>query len=173
MSKKIEKKKSEKKKMPKMARNTILIAFFIGFSALVYYFFTMNINSTEVKIMTLPLIETNVYSTDDGQKHSVKTNISYSMNNSNSKKYDEEKALEITKSTLQSLDYNKLREPSGTTYLKQELENNIAMSYPEMVDEDFNVYVSGYDLGLINGYLPGLIVQEKSSTKLETMFGSN
>lgn len=168
------KEEKQKKKMPKLARNTILVSILAGVSILIYYFFTANNISGDVKIMTLPLVETTVSSTVDGQDHIVKTNISYSMSKESAKLYDEQIAMNVTESTLKGLDYERLKSPEGTEYLKNELKNTIAIEYPNMVTEDFEIYISGYDLGIIKGYLPGLIVQDNSkSTKLSEMFGSN
>ncbi len=166
-------KSAKKENSSKLGRNLVIIIFLIGFSTLVYYIFNgYNIN-TNIRLVTLPLLQTPVYSSSTGEEHIVQTNISYAMDKKYYRNYKEQDAIDITTSTIESLDYDRLNQPDGTEYLKSELQKNISQVYPEVVDMSFSVYISGYDLGLVNGFLPGLIEEDSIvSGKLEKMFSN-
>lgn len=164
-------KKNNTKTSYKTVKITVFILILIATLAIIFALYrSINLYQPS-KIFSLPLIETEVYSSD-GEIHDVKTNISFSIDNKLIKNYDEQEILNITTETISSLNYDELNEPYGTDYLKNSIYETIAEQKPDIVNENFNVYVSGYDLGLVNGYLPGLIHEDTFNDKLQQMFGN-
>lgn len=149
----------------------------IGIFTAIYSIYQSDRYAYPTQICSLPLIQTQSYSSGDNAYHVVKTNVDFSVDSSLMKEYDEAQILEITTKTIEGCDYSKLNQPYGTEYLKEEIKQNIFALDPDIYNENFEVYISGYDLGLVNGYLPGLILDENvssksSSQKLQQMFGS-
>lgn len=165
-------KKVKNHKNHKITKIVILIIALIAVFAIAFAMLRNYETRSPIKIYSLPLIETQVYSVSDGQEHNVKMNISFSIDRHLSKKYNQEELLQITTQTISDLDYDELNKPNGTQYLKNAVYDSVSNQYPKIVNENFNVYVSGYDLGLVNGYLPGLIQEDTFGGKLQQMFGS-
>lgn len=165
-------KNAGKKKNYNITKITILIIAIVAVLAVIFALYRNTSGESSVKIFSLPLIQTQTYSVNDGEMHDTKTNISFSVDKKLSKKYDEQEMLELTTQTISSLEYDELNQPYGTQYLKNEIYESICAQKPEIVNENFNVYVSGFDLGLVNGYLPGLIQEDTFDRKLQQIFGN-
>lgn len=159
-------KDSSKIKQQKMGKNIVLVLCVIALIAIMFAIYHSYRIYQPVEIYSLPLIETQTYSQSDGEMHDVKTNVSFAIDKDLKKKYDEDEFIQITEKTISTLDYDKLRQPDGTDYMKSEIYSNISEENPDVVNEDFKIYVSGYDLGLVNGYLPGLVQEETINDKL-------
>ncbi len=161
-SKKTKKTKNTKnpKKYGKIVKRVLIFITVLGFSTLLYYVYNGYSNSSPVRIFDLPLIETGIYSSSTGEVKNIKTNISFAVDKSLAKNYDEQEVLNITTSVINELDYDEINTPEGTEYLKIKIQSAIIEQDPSIVNENFNVYVSGLDLGLTNGYLPGLIKED-------------
>ncbi len=149
-------KKTKKSNEKKTANLIIILILLTGVLAILFAVYSNYNDGSPISIEKLPLIETPLYSSD-GTVHHFKTNVAFGIDKTLTNKYDKEEMLNITTSTIQRLDYDKLNTPTGTEYLKNEIKASVIAQNPEVVNENFDVYISGYDLGLINGYLPGLI----------------
>lgn len=160
-------------------KTLIILIVLGGLLAIVFASFREG-QSQEVKIYTLPLIKTINYSSNDGEMHEVATNVSFGIKNENAKEYDLSAMELATEQAISSVDYDTINSEDGLDYLKEEIKKNITTNVEGFSDADFNVYISGIDLGLINGYLPGLIDDSQSSVnnqqrskQLQEMFGNS
>ncbi len=149
-------KKTGKKKSSNVNKVIIVIIFILGAIALIFTLFNQNYNMSPISICKLPLIDTVVYSSD-GEQHTFKTNVSFGIDKNLVNGYDEQEMYNLTKTTIESLDYDRLNAPDGTEYLKSSIRTVVIEQQPELVNENFDIYISGYDTGLINGFLPGMI----------------
>lgn len=157
----------------------IILIILGGLIAIVFASFRQD-QGQETKIYTLPLINTINYSSKDGQMHEIATNVSFGIKNEDADEYDVSAIELATEQAISSVDYDTINSPDGLDYVKEEIKNNIKNNVDGFSDADFNVYISGIDLGLINGYLPGLIDDSKSSVnnqqrskQLQEMFGNS
>lgn len=171
-SKNNKKKKNKKNKVDekqkhnsKIVKNLLLIIFVFTVSLLLYRVYNVYVNGSKIVIESLPLVETQVQSSKDGEAHTIKTNVSFGIDKKLAKQYNESDMEKLVYETIASLDYDKLKEPDGIDYLKDSIEYNVLTQNPYIVNENFDIYISGYDLGLVNGYIPGMITDENSTGK--------
>ncbi len=140
----------------KVANMIILISLLAGIITIILTVYSNYINSSPIVIKKLPLIQSSLHSSD-GKEHTFQTNIAFGVDKTLTRKYDQDEMLNLTQATIDRLDYDLLNRPDGTDYLKNEIKASIVAQNPDLINENFSVYISGYDLGLINGFLPGLI----------------
>ncbi len=151
------KKSNTKKTKNKRTANIIILSFLLaGIIATIVTVYSNYNNGSPIAIKKLPLIQSPVYSSN-GEVHDFKTNVAFGIDKTLTTKYDQDEMLSITQATIDRLDYDLLNAPDGTDYLKNEIKASVVAQNPDLVNENFDVYISGYDLGLINGFLPGLI----------------
>lgn len=139
-----------------------------------------NDQQNDTQILTLPLIETDAYSQEDGQYHDVKINISFSTDNKLLEEYNIQQVQDITTEAISDMNYDDMLQLSGLDDIKSQITDYLVVNDENLESSDFTVYIHGIDLGLSSGYVDGLVDDSEKSTnnqtrtkQLESMFGNN
>ncbi len=171
-------KEKDKGKDNVLVKRIILIILIVGIATAIYSVYRTYKYSSPVAICKMPLLTTEMYSEEDDTSYNFSTNVAFGIDKSLTGKYDEKAVEAVTRQTISSLDYDKLCEPDGTEYLKANVYANVQAQFPELINENFDVYIYGYNDGKIGGYLPGLVEEDNVNSgdartkQLEEMFGN-
>lgn len=160
-----------------VVRNIIIIIALGGVVAIILANFRNNLEP-KMKLLTLPLITTENYSETDGEYHEVSMNVSFGSQTNTLKNLGTQELEKITTEAISKLSYDEMNKPDGLEYVKEEIKDYVIQKNSSLADEEFKVYISGVDFGLINGFLPGLVEENNASKtnevrtkQLESMFG--
>lgn len=135
---------------------TIIVVLLIALSGFLYSAYSPNMAGARVlphsKMVNLPLISTYVKS-EDGESHSVDTNISLEFSNE-TEDIDSDRLKKIVSEAVSSLEYEKITKAGNISYIKEEVMSKLG----EYISQDdlMGVYITELQSGdyRINNPLP-------------------